>query len=87
MLSAMAFAQRTGTLCEWFERFALRLMIRMANQGAMRLVGEFICIANLIAMRMVVRSGSLSDDSHNEMSRCARNLWFRSANVCAERKV
>ncbi|KAG2376562.1 uncharacterized protein HKW66_Vig0241920 [Vigna angularis] len=39
MLSARAFAQRIDALCEWFERVALYLMIRMANQGAMRLVG------------------------------------------------
>ncbi|KOM54810.1 hypothetical protein LR48_Vigan10g070200 [Vigna angularis] len=40
MLSVRAFAQRINALCEWFERFALCLMIRMVNQGVMCLVEE-----------------------------------------------
>ncbi|KOM41829.1 hypothetical protein LR48_Vigan04g202700 [Vigna angularis] len=87
MLSAKAFAQRIDALCEWFERVALCLMIHMASQGAMRLIGEFIRIASLIVVRMVTRGASLSEDSHSELGRYARNLWIRSTNVCAMRVV
>ncbi|KOM36365.1 hypothetical protein LR48_Vigan02g251500 [Vigna angularis] len=52
MLSAKAFVQQMGALCEWIERVALCLMIRIANQVAMRLVGVCDYYSFLFEQRM-----------------------------------
>ncbi|KOM45668.1 hypothetical protein LR48_Vigan06g097400 [Vigna angularis] len=80
MLSTKAFAQRMGALCEWIERVALCLMIRIANQVAMQLVGvwdyySFYSNSEWVSLCECLRSLShCLRLSHSELGRYARSL-------------
>ncbi|KOM32934.1 hypothetical protein LR48_Vigan01g249000 [Vigna angularis] len=80
MLSAKAFAQRMGALCEWIEKVSLCLMICIANQVAMLLVGvwgyySFYSNSEWVLLYECLRSMShCLRFSHSELERYARGL-------------